>query len=328
MIKLHTFGRLSLTGQEDNEISSVLAQPKRVAVLTYLALATPRGLHRRDTLLGLFWPDLDQEHARGALRQALSFMRRSLGDVIETRGDEEVGLLAEGFWCDALAFEAALDAGEPSEALELYQGDLLTGFFIEEAPEFEHWLDRERSRLRRRAAEAAWALADESETEGNAEDAKRWARRAVTFVPDDESALRRLIAFLDRVGDRAQAVSAYEAFARRLSEEYELEPSAETQELIDGIRTKLEKLPANGFTDGEEAEGARGFANALVGPLGRDDLPIATVVEAGPGPWKQFSIVVGALALFLVLGQGWSLLRPEPPLPVTHLRMGYSPLRF
>jgi len=41
----------------------VLAQPKRVALLAYLAAATPRRLHRRDSLLALFWPELDQEHA-------------------------------------------------------------------------------------------------------------------------------------------------------------------------------------------------------------------------------------------------------------------------
>lgn len=243
MIKLHTLGRLSLTGPDGHEILSVLAQPKRGAVLTYMALATPRGFHRRDTLLGLFWPDLDQEHARGALSQALSFLRRSLGDVIETRGDDEVGLVAEGLWCDAVGFEASLDAGQPSGALELYQGDLLAGFFIGDAPEFEHWLDRERERLRRRATEAAWLLADESEAEGNAPDAKRWARRAATLAPDDESVLRRLIALLDRVGDRAQAVVAYETFARRLSEEYELNPSPETQELIDDIRARVESSP-------------------------------------------------------------------------------------
>ena len=33
MIKLHTFGRLSLTGPDEDEISSVLAQPKRHSVL-------------------------------------------------------------------------------------------------------------------------------------------------------------------------------------------------------------------------------------------------------------------------------------------------------
>ncbi len=157
MIKLHTLGRLSLTGPDGHEISSVLAQPKRVAVLTYLALATPKGFHSRDTLLGVFWPDLDQEHARGALSQTLSFIRRSLGrNAIETRGDGWIGLNAEDFWCDTLAFEASLDVGKLSEALELYQGDLLNGFFISDAPEFEHWLDTQRARLKRRATEAAW----------------------------------------------------------------------------------------------------------------------------------------------------------------------------
>ena len=272
-MKLHTLGQLSLTDPDGPEILSVLAQPKRVAVLTYLALATPRGFHRRDTLLGLFWPELDREHARGALSQALSFLRRSLGDVIETRGDDDVGLLAEGLWCDAVAFEASLEAGQLSAALELYQGDLLAGFFIGDAPEFEHWLDRERERLRRRATEAAWALADESEAEENAPDAKRWARRAVTFAPDDESVLRRLIALLDRVGDRAQAVVAYEAFARRLSEEYELHPSPETQELIDDIRTRVESSPQ--------------FVTPELPPPARPDAAVQdAVVETDTAPTK------------------------------------------
>jgi hypothetical protein len=35
--------------------------------------------------------------------------------------------------------------------MALYRGDLLDGFFMSDAPEFEHWLDGERERLRQRA---------------------------------------------------------------------------------------------------------------------------------------------------------------------------------
>jgi DNA-binding SARP family transcriptional activator len=112
MIRLRTLGALDLRSSEGHELRSVLAQPKRVALLVYLALAPPRGPHRRDTLLALFWPEQDTEHARNALSQSVHFLRRSLGAEAVTSGNgDELGLAWNTFWCDAVAFEEALDAG-------------------------------------------------------------------------------------------------------------------------------------------------------------------------------------------------------------------------
>src|SRR5260370_33286514 len=93
MIKLGMLGTLSLSDADGREVRSVLRQPRRLALLAYLAAATPRGFHRRDTLLVLFWPELDHEHARAALRQALHVVRDGSGAaVILTRGDDDVRL--------------------------------------------------------------------------------------------------------------------------------------------------------------------------------------------------------------------------------------------
>ena len=93
MIEFRVLGALDLKGPNGETLLSVLAQPKRVALLAYLAVASPNGFHRRDKLLGLFWAESDQEHGRAALRKALYFLRQSLGDeVVVNRGDEEVGL--------------------------------------------------------------------------------------------------------------------------------------------------------------------------------------------------------------------------------------------
>src|SRR5439155_24373491 len=131
-----------------------------------------------------------------ALRQALHYLRRSLGDgVIVSRGHEDVGIAADALWCDAIAFENALDEGRLVEALQLYRGDLLVGSFASDlSPEFEQWLDGERGRLRTRAAVAAWSLSDEAEREHNGIESARWAREAVRLATDDEAGLRRLIA--------------------------------------------------------------------------------------------------------------------------------------
>ena len=242
MFELRTLGALELSSAESNAVRSVLAQPRRAALLCYLALAVPRGFHRRDTVFALFWPEDDAEHARHALRQSVYGLRRALGpETIVSRGDDELGLAPDQIRCDVWAFEAAVDQGRAADALALYRGELLPGFHISAAPDFERWLEEERSRLRQRAREAAWALAAARERDGDAVGAAEAAQQAVALSPAEEPALRRLVLLLERVGDRAAAVRAYETFASRLRGEYELEPSAEMQALVAGIRAECGK---------------------------------------------------------------------------------------
>ena len=243
MVEFRVLGAVNLLTADGRELRPVLAQPKRVALLAYLAAASPRGFHRRDSLLALFWPELNQEHARAALRQALHGLRRSLGDgAIESRGDEEIRLGDQTVWCDALAFDVAVDGARHAEALKLYRGDLLDGFFISGAPEFERWLEDERTRLHRRAVETAWTLAESCRVSGDLSLASHWARHAAALVRDDEGALRRLIALLGDLGDRAGALQAYDVFSRRLAEEYEAEPAAETRALVAAVRSRENTL--------------------------------------------------------------------------------------
>src|SRR2546427_6170125 len=99
----------------------------------------------------------------------------------------------------------ACEGGRHAEALDLYQGAFLDGFFVSEAaPELERWVEEERIALRRRAAASAWALADGYRVAGDRGDAAALARRAAGFAPEDEGALARLIAFLDDLGDRSE----------------------------------------------------------------------------------------------------------------------------
>src|SRR2546430_7791714 len=124
MIEFRLLGILHLTDAEGRGVTSLLTGSRRLALLAYLAAARPRGLHRRDTLLALFWPKLDVEHARAALRQALHVVRDSLGaQAIVTRGDEEIGLDFDQLWCDVAAFDDAVAAGLLPPAPELYSGN-------------------------------------------------------------------------------------------------------------------------------------------------------------------------------------------------------------
>ncbi len=238
VITLRFLGVTEVRAADGADALAVLKQPKRLALLGYLAAAAPHRFHRRDSLLALFWPDQDQSQARRALRRALFFLRRALGsDAIVGRGDE-LGTRLEDVWCDVTAFQQALDAKHLDEAVELYRGDLLTGLFVESAPDFERWLEVERARLRDLAVGAAWALSDRAERSGDVRDAAQWAKQALELTPDDEAGLRRLVRLLDRSGARAAALQAYQGFVKRLAEELELEPEPETVALMETVRSR------------------------------------------------------------------------------------------
>src|SRR2546427_3766820 len=188
---------------------SLLSRPRPLALLSSHAAAAPRGSHRRDSLLALFWPELDQEHARAALRQALHVIRGTLGnDVVVTRGDEEIGLDVSLLWCDVMTFDDAIAAGQLGPALDCYKGDLLDGFFISGAGEFERWLERERARLREAVSGAARTLVERYEAAGDVTAAAQCARRATRLAPHDEDLVRRVVAPLHGLGGPPGAVAA------------------------------------------------------------------------------------------------------------------------
>lgn len=242
MIELHTLGRLELAGAPGDGFGLVIAQPKRAGMLVYLALAEPRGFHRRDSLVALFWPEMDTAKARQSLRQVVYMLRRAMGkDAVLSRGDEELALNRELVRSDVTAFEEAIRAGNPEAALEMYAGDFLAGFFVSgAAPEFDEWVANQRRRLRTMAAESSWAVGLEEEKANNAAGAAHWARRAVGLTPDDEEATRDLMLLLARVGDRSGALRAYDQLAARLRSEFDALPSPELSKLALALRSGAE----------------------------------------------------------------------------------------
>ncbi|HUE97008.1 MAG TPA: BTAD domain-containing putative transcriptional regulator [Longimicrobiaceae bacterium] len=265
-------GSLSLVREDGaTSIRSVLAQPKRLSLLAYLAAAPPGFECSRDGLLGLLWPELDERHGRKALRQALYGLRDALGSgVLTGKGTELVGVDPERIWSDARAFTRAVEEGRHELALELYRGPFLDGFHLTGAPEFERWVDGERRRLERRALNAAWALVEAAEASAEPAAARRWAERAVELAPYDEEGLRRYLSLMGQSGQPAAAVHAYERYADRLRQDLELEPSADTVALLGRIR--------NGDVQG--LGGPRTASNSGV----RDAGPVREPGVGDPGP--------------------------------------------
>ena len=243
-IDLRTLGLVSLRGTDGTEFEDIVHQPKRLALLVYLAVAEPRGFHRRDSLLTLFWPELPEKRARNGLNKTLHFLRSYLGaDVVVSRGTVDVGLDPGSVWCDAVTFEEALEGGRFAEAIELYEGPFLDGFHVSEAGEFEHWVDRQREHFELRYAAALEELAARAaQREDWTASVELW-RKLVDLDPSNSRAVIGLMEGLESSGERAAALQEAERHAKVLREEFEAEPDIEVEAFAERLRQAPRALP-------------------------------------------------------------------------------------
>lgn len=282
MLELRTLGTIDLRG-DGARVESVLLHSKRIALLAYVCASDHARLHRRDTLVALLWPDLDEVHARGALRHELWELRRALGPgVLRGESAEAIGADTDRIWCDVRDFESSLDEGRPGDALALWHGEYLPGLHVSSGA-FDRWLDDERNRLARRAADAARQLLTRADGGGDVAGAISWARRLTELAPFDETGWQRLMLLLDQAGDRAGALRECDRLAERLRTELDVEPSPETVALMERIRGRdrvfdttgaIARRPARAASQGERAiigvePVENQTANPMLDPLAR-----------------------------------------------------------
>lgn len=236
------------------------------ALLAYLAVEADRP-HRRESLAALLWPEQPEARALQNLRQALSRLRRALGETppqnSKARRDAnaflDVTLKTVQFnrqshhALDAGVFASLMRACDShrhrrretcrscqarlAQAVALYRGDLLSGFSIGDSLPFEEWLRVQRESLHRRATEALGSLAAHHERYRDFAAAQHYARQLLALEPWDEDAHRLLMRTLALGGQPGAAVAQYEICRRVLAEELSAEPSAETGALLRQIKS-------------------------------------------------------------------------------------------
>jgi DNA-binding SARP family transcriptional activator len=244
MALLGLFGVLDVRDADGEAVRSLLAQPKRSAVLVVLALS-PGGRASRDKVLGLLWPELPGDRARNALSKALHHIRGRLGEasIVSEPGDE-LRLDLTIISCDAVEFRELVARGDHRGAAALMErGRLLDSFHVGDVPEFEEWLEQQREAFRRTAVRCTTALAQDAEARGAMEEAITWHRRALELAPYEESTLRPLLRALARSGDRGAALEEYVRFEDRLRTHLDSEPSSGTRSLAEEIRDGLHAAP-------------------------------------------------------------------------------------
>lgn len=234
MYRLRVLGGFSLEGPSGTATPRL---PKRraEAVLAVLAVCGDLGC-TRERLVALLWPESDEARSRHGLRDALHALRRVLGRSAVPSSGHLLRLDPAVVVTDIHSFTRALSAGRHADAVEAYGGPLLEGFHVDDAPEYEHWLDAERTRLAREYAEVLKHLATVAERAGTWGEATRWWARAVEHDPLNSQLVLRHVRALAAIGDRANAIRVADLHARLLREELDLEPDREVIAKIERIR--------------------------------------------------------------------------------------------
>src|SRR5262245_29420518 len=247
-----------------------LALPTRKsqALLAYLALPLGRA-HPRDALAALLWGGTRQESARAGLRQALFSIRKALGDAdgaLRLEGDT-LALEPAAVDADTARFEGLVPAGTPdaqAQAAQLYAGDLLSGFALDEPP-FEEWLFEERERLRELALEALARLLASQRKAGALEAGVQTAIKILGLDPLQEPVHRMLMRLYAELGRRGAALRQYRQCVAALRRDLRIEPEAETTHLYEEIlHLRLERVVEDD-TPGEprSRHGARGGTETI-----------------------------------------------------------------
>ncbi len=148
VIRLSVLGAVDIADGSGQRLDALLAQPRRLCLLTVLAVESMQGACSRERLMAMFWPEQSADRASTNLRQALAFLRRVLGDeVIVNQGRHALMVDQTRLSCDAVDRLRELRSG--ARALPaLQRAELLAGVHLNEVGEaWEQWLQAQRHRL-------------------------------------------------------------------------------------------------------------------------------------------------------------------------------------
>jgi DNA-binding SARP family transcriptional activator len=254
MLRLQTLGGLTL---RDDAGAAVPLKRRRLALLALLAISGERGMSR-DKLAAYLWPESPGEHSRHALEQLLYSIRQRIpADALV--GPDPLRLSAAHVQSDVEEFERALARGAHAEAVALYQGPFLDGFFLDDASTFEQWSETERIRLTRGRDGALYRLAKHAGQAGQQTLEIDWWRQLAAAEPLSPRNALGLVQALAGTGDLAAALRHAEEYEALVSRELATTPTPELVELVASLRAR--QAPATpgrvGLSGDEPAKGER-----------------------------------------------------------------------
>jgi DNA-binding SARP family transcriptional activator len=240
---------------------------KVLALLLYLAIEGRKVT--REKISSLLWPESDEGAARTTLRRALADLRCSLADCpahthllierdalafVPAPGDQlDVHVVDAAF--ELLCHPTTLPLLEISQqtllhhlqqALQVSRGNFMEGFSLDNAPDFDNWVEGQRAVWQRRMSLIYERLAELQAEHDNIPAAIETAYRWLAHDPLQEPAYQHLMLQYLRIGNYRAALNVYERCCKIMAEELSTHPLPETQAIAQRIRHAAHSILAAG----------------------------------------------------------------------------------
>ena len=238
VLKLALLGPLQLTIDDEPLIG--LDSGKARALLCYLAVNG--RTHSRHSLANLLWGELPESDARRNLRGVILKLRQFLEPYLQI-SHQTVAMNPDApVWLDAQAFREGLQVGDKNgagwqTAVQLYRGEFLQEFYIRQAPDFDNWLQEQRTWFHNQAVTAHHAWAGHLQAHGRYDEGIAVARQLLNLEPTREASHRLLMELLAQSGQRTAALHQFEQCRQILDAELGVDVSMETAVLHEQIRS-------------------------------------------------------------------------------------------
>jgi serine/threonine-protein kinase len=282
MLQLQVLGSPSVN-RDGRPCGGAAGQRKSLALLAVLTAAGQRGLSR-DKIFALLWPEIPTDKATHRLAQIMYSLRRDSGADDLFLGSTDLRLNPAVLTTDLAEYSAALEAGDFPRAVAAYTGPFLDGFYLSDAPDFERWVEEERTRLAERHSAALESLARDAAARGDVVAAAgRWRQLAQAEPLNARVAVCYMEA-LCAAGDRPSALRFVQAYETLLRQEFDLEPDPAVTAAAERLKSRPAASPtvetptapaiavlgfANLTPDGENDYFSHGLTEELIGALAR-----------------------------------------------------------
>jgi DNA-binding SARP family transcriptional activator len=243
---------------------------KVLALLAYLA--AERGMHTREKLTSLLWPESDRAHGRSMLRATLLHLRQVLEEETPPEQTSHLRITHDALGLDLdsdidldlHALEAvctlirALPAPEALQgevrctliahlerAARLYRGSFLQDVTLRETLDFDNWVCMQQGYWYQQIEQVFDWLSRLQSAAGEVEQAIATVERWRSFDPLNEDVSLRLMQLQFAIGNRIAALKTYESYREVLMKELQAKSSSRMVTQAKFIRNASLSPPKN-----------------------------------------------------------------------------------
>ena len=240
MLEIRLLGKFEV--KRDGKLVAIPSRPAQ-SLFAYLVL-TAGTVHRREKLAGMLWPDSTEAVARDYLRHALWKIRKAI-ELTSSKVKSDSYIFADDIHVSlnpkskyALDVSTIKNVGDNlstkdlMEALSLYDGELLPGFY-------EDWVLLEREHVHSFFENKMAQLLSLLQNEGRWLDMLKWGERWISLGQKPEPAYRALMSAHAAKGDMSKVAVTYERCVMALKE-FDVEPSEQTRALYERLKAGKE----------------------------------------------------------------------------------------